>query len=207
MKKKRRNIRRRKNNSFRKFKFSGISSSAEQSGVNVSRKPSDRVQRYVDDHHRISPRLVIRGVITEVPSATEVWVCAGASIHTVWSLQARGLAGPSQTVVSVRIAKEKQQQRGKIKIAPFTRRNVFQLNKDCHWNVMRVNTSEIRGAEKSKKPNLIELLPIFHADAIVNKISNGGLKTNSVDLDDDDEDSDQETAQDLEGSADQPLDF
>ncbi|XP_043273694.1 proteoglycan Cow isoform X2 [Venturia canescens] len=44
-------------------------------------------------------------------------------------------------------------------------------------------------------------------DAIVNKISSGGLKTNSVDLDDDDEDSDQETAQDLEGSADQPLDF
>lgn len=39
-------------------------------------------------------------------------------------------------------------------------------------------------------------------DTIVNKISNGGLKTNSVDLDDD-----EDSAQDLEGSADQPLDF
>lgn len=43
-------------------------------------------------------------------------------------------------------------------------------------------------------------------DTIVNKISNGGLKTNSVDLDDD-EDGDTDSAQDLEGSADQPLDF
>ncbi|XP_012276551.1 proteoglycan Cow [Orussus abietinus] len=39
-------------------------------------------------------------------------------------------------------------------------------------------------------------------DAIVKKISNGGLKTNSVDLEDD-----EDSAQDLEGSADQPLDF
>lgn len=44
------------------------------------------------------------------------------------------------------------------------------------------------------------------ADTIVNKISNGGLKTNSVDLDDD-EDGGTDSAQDLEGSADQPLDF
>lgn len=43
-------------------------------------------------------------------------------------------------------------------------------------------------------------------DTIVNKISSGGLKTNSVDLDDD-EDGDADSAQDLEGSADQPLDF
>jgi len=43
-------------------------------------------------------------------------------------------------------------------------------------------------------------------DAIVNKISSGGLKTNSVDLDDD-EDGGTDSAQDLEGSADQPLDF
>ncbi|KZC08962.1 Testican-2 [Dufourea novaeangliae] len=43
-------------------------------------------------------------------------------------------------------------------------------------------------------------------DTIVNKISNGGLKTNSVDLDDD-EDGGTDSAQDLEGSADQPLDF
>lgn len=43
-------------------------------------------------------------------------------------------------------------------------------------------------------------------DTIVNKISSGGLKTNSVDLDDD-EDGDTDSAQDLEGSADQPLDF
>lgn len=40
----------------------------------------------------------------------------------------------------------------------------------------------------------------------MNKISNGGLKTNSVDLDDD-EDGGIDSAQDLEGSADQPLDF
>ena len=53
------------------------------------------------------------------------------------------------------------------------------------------------------------------SDAIMNKMSNGGLKTNSVDLDDDDEDADTDTdtdvdtdaAQNLEGSADQPLDF
>lgn len=44
------------------------------------------------------------------------------------------------------------------------------------------------------------------SDTIVNKISNGGLKTNSVDLDDD-EDGGTDSAQDLEGSADQPLDF
>ncbi|XP_066603602.1 proteoglycan Cow isoform X2 [Prorops nasuta] len=43
-------------------------------------------------------------------------------------------------------------------------------------------------------------------DTIVNKISNNGLKTNSVDLEDD-EDSGVDTSQDLEGSADQPLDF
>lgn len=43
-------------------------------------------------------------------------------------------------------------------------------------------------------------------DTIVNKISNGGLKTNSVDLDDD-EDGGTDSTQDLEGSADQPLDF
>ncbi|XP_032681567.1 proteoglycan Cow isoform X1 [Odontomachus brunneus] len=43
-------------------------------------------------------------------------------------------------------------------------------------------------------------------DTIVNKISSGGLKTNSVDLDDD-EDGGTDSAQDLEGSADQPLDF
>ncbi|XP_012064548.1 PREDICTED: testican-3 [Atta cephalotes] len=43
-------------------------------------------------------------------------------------------------------------------------------------------------------------------DAIVNKISSGGLKTNSVDLDDD-EDGGTDSSQDLEGSADQPLDF
>ncbi|XP_034938062.1 proteoglycan Cow [Chelonus insularis] len=50
-------------------------------------------------------------------------------------------------------------------------------------------------------------------DAIVSKISNDGLKTNSVNLenelsDDDDEDDDGvDSANDLEGSADQPLDF
>lgn len=44
------------------------------------------------------------------------------------------------------------------------------------------------------------------SDTIVNKISSGGLKTNSVDLDDD-EDGGTDSAQDLEGSADQPLDF
>ncbi|XP_015589539.1 proteoglycan Cow isoform X2 [Cephus cinctus] len=44
-------------------------------------------------------------------------------------------------------------------------------------------------------------------DAIVKKITSGGLKTNSVDLDDDDEDGGTDSAQDLEGSADQPLDF
>lgn len=43
-------------------------------------------------------------------------------------------------------------------------------------------------------------------DAILNKINNGGLKTNSVDLDDD-EDGGTDSTQDLEGSADQPLDF
>lgn len=43
-------------------------------------------------------------------------------------------------------------------------------------------------------------------DMIVNKISSGGLKTNSVDLDDD-EDGGTDVTQDLEGSADQPLDF
>ncbi|XP_020284035.1 proteoglycan Cow-like [Pseudomyrmex gracilis] len=46
----------------------------------------------------------------------------------------------------------------------------------------------------------------FRTDTIVNKISNGGLKTNSVDLDDD-EDGGTDSSQDLEGSADQPLDF
>lgn len=46
----------------------------------------------------------------------------------------------------------------------------------------------------------------YISDTIVNKISNGGLKTNSVDLEDD-EDSGTDSAQDLEGSADQPLDF
>ncbi|XP_031781558.1 proteoglycan Cow isoform X1 [Nasonia vitripennis] len=39
-------------------------------------------------------------------------------------------------------------------------------------------------------------------DSIVNKISNGGIKTNSVDLEDD-----EDSAQDFEGSADLPLDF
>ncbi|KAJ8676675.1 hypothetical protein QAD02_012462 [Eretmocerus hayati] len=39
-------------------------------------------------------------------------------------------------------------------------------------------------------------------DSIVNKISNGGIKTNSVDLEDD-----EDSVQDLEGSADFPLDF
>ncbi|XP_048512789.1 proteoglycan Cow isoform X2 [Athalia rosae] len=43
-------------------------------------------------------------------------------------------------------------------------------------------------------------------DSIVNKMSNGGIKTNSVDLEDD-EDGGADPAQDLEGSADQPLDF
>lgn len=60
-----------------------------------------------------------------------------------------------------------------------------------------------------RKENTILILHSFFSisDAIVNKISNGGLKTNSVDLEDDDEDGDTDTAQDLEGSADQPLDF
>lgn len=50
------------------------------------------------------------------------------------------------------------------------------------------------------------LINDYLADTIVNKISSGGLKTNSVDLDDD-EDGGTDSAQDLEGSADQPLDF
>lgn len=47
---------------------------------------------------------------------------------------------------------------------------------------------------------------VMFVDSIVNKISNGGIKTNSVDLEDD-EDGGADPAQDLEGSADQPLDF
>lgn len=43
---------------------------------------------------------------------------------------------------------------------------------------------------------------LLSADAIVNKMNNGGLKTNGVDLEDD-----EDSAQDLEGSADQTLDF
>lgn len=53
---------------------------------------------------------------------------------------------------------------------------------------------------------LINCLINCFTDTIVNKISSGGLKTNSVDLDDD-EDGGTDSAQDLEGSADQPLDF
>lgn len=53
---------------------------------------------------------------------------------------------------------------------------------------------------------LINEICFDKTDAIVNKISSGGLKTNSVDLDDD-EDGGTDSAQDLEGSADQPLDF
>jgi len=53
---------------------------------------------------------------------------------------------------------------------------------------------------------LINEICFDKTDTIVNKISNGGLKTNSVDLDDD-EDGGTDSAQDLEGSADQPLDF
>lgn len=43
-------------------------------------------------------------------------------------------------------------------------------------------------------------------DIIVKKISSGGLKTNSINFDDDEDDG-TDSAQDLEGSADQPLDF
>ena len=53
---------------------------------------------------------------------------------------------------------------------------------------------------------ITSLLYVDISDTIVNKISSGGLKTNSVDLDDD-EDGGTDSAQDLEGSADQPLDF
>lgn len=53
---------------------------------------------------------------------------------------------------------------------------------------------------------------INYTDTIISKISNEALKTNSVNLeneisDDDDEDDGIDSGNDLEGSADQPLDF
>ncbi|XP_076672319.1 proteoglycan Cow [Andrena cerasifolii] len=88
-------------------------------------------------------------------------------------------------------------------VAPACDSRGYYRSTQCHHGLGLCWCVDLHGVEfagtrtRGSKPN---------CDTIINKINNGGLKTNSVDLDDD-EDHGTDSVQDLEGSADQPLDF
>ncbi|XP_051168631.1 proteoglycan Cow [Leptopilina boulardi] len=84
-------------------------------------------------------------------------------------------------------------------VAPTCDSRGYYKNVQCHRGLGLCWCVDLHGVEfagtrvHGTKPD---------CDAIINKINNGGLKTNGVDLDDD-----EDSIQDLEGSADQTLDF
>lgn len=80
---------------------------------------------------------------------------------------------------------------------------VKRQKRPANLNPMRFYSVALKLAHKRKKNQPTKPRNKFYlTDSIVNKISGGGIKTNSVDLEDD-----EDSAQDFEGSADLPLDF